>query len=1682
MSIYDDRGQRITYCQPRAGYYNQCNVTAELAHQISVDTATNKTRTFTGYVSQDVPAEQLPSTDVRAVSNTVSVQNTGWSGTVGLQISRSLVDVQNSTATVTVTSTSKIAGPYYLSIYDDRGQRITYCQPDRSYTNPCNVTADLAHQIQVNTATNATRTFTGYVSLDVPAAQLPSTGVRAVSNTVWVRNTGWHGTVTLTRSPSAYPNTILLTATTSANITGPYYLSIYDDLGQLVASCERNIYYYPCQTARSHQVGVTVTPGQPRTYTAYVSQAPDNGRFPSLDVRAISGLLSTSGQGPTEAGELDGGFNPSGHDSARCHCDPVNSATGEFFETDTDLTLPGVGAPLGVQRSFSTARRDLDGAFGHGWSLGLGMSLAPETGSSGPLADALQIKALQENGSVVVFTRGPNGYTAPARVNATLTRNSDGTFVLARQHQQWFTFNPGGVLIAVADQNGQGYTLTYGPTGRLSTIQDGRGRELVLTWTGAHVSTVRDHTGRTVTYTYSSAGDLIGVEAPDGALKQYTYDDQHRVLALTAPDGGVTTNEYDTANRVTQQTDPLGRATTFGYGNGQTTITDPDGSVTVEKYLDLQLISETKAAGTPLEQTTVFTYDITNQVASRTDALGRITRFTYDADGNRTSVTDSLARVSTSTYDEFGNPLTVSNAAGETTTFNYDDRGNLATSTGPDGATSTYVVNGDGTIASVTDALGRTTAMTYDAHGFLTAMTAPDGAVATSTFDTLGRQLSSTSPLGNVPGADQAEFTSTFTYDAAGRQLTGTDPMGATSTVTYDPAGRPVTMTDPAGALTGTEYDLAGQVLAAVDAAGNRTTFTYDAAGRILTVTDADGKTTTRGYDALGRLVSMSDPLGRVVRTEYDAGNRVTATITPSGARTTYTYDAADQVLSITDALGHTTTSTYDEASRPVKVTDADGRAVTTSYDNDGRPTQVLRGDGSTLTWQYDPVGQLLHAGDATGATTTYAYDTAGRATSFTDTAGRTTGYAYDADGHLTTTTQPGGAVTTFAYDGAGRRTSTDYSDATPDVTVSYDPAGRLTDVTDGAGSTTYTRDVLGRVTQVDRAGTMVGYAYDDLGRLTTLTYPNGDQVQHGYDAAGQLTTVTDWADREFTYDYTENGQLAALTYPNGVVTNYQHDTTGQTLAITTQNQSGQGLLDLAYGYSDAGLLTDQDTSRPGDPRAPPASDTTTASDYTWDTLGRLAEITGTGAGTLDFDSAGSVTALPDGRTLTYDTHRQLTTMTTPDGGATTYGYDARGNRTTASTSTAVEVTHGFDQANRLTAITNGGTTTTYTYDAAGLRTSATTGDDVETYVWDTLAGVPLLLTDTDHTYVYGNGTAPLDQIDTTTGAVDYLHTDLTGSVRTTTDATGHVTADSDYDPFGKPQTVTGATSVAGVTRFGYAGEYTDPTGYLYLRGRYYDPTTAQFLSVDPLLQSTADPYGYTGGNPLQYTDPLGLDWLDDTSNWVAGFGDALTFGATAQVRRLINYGLNGETDDMVDHCSDFYEWGGYGGIVASFVPIGGGGARAIAWAASKAPRLAAAVTAVRVAMKVKLSSAAAAVGTRLVHAFARMADDTGSADFFARAGAGAANTADELASIRFRSETSHIFRDKAGHLLEDTAENRSLIQDAVSPENLRRTTTLPDGTSIARYFKELPDGTQSWAEVRNGTEITNGGLNVIPR
>jgi hypothetical protein len=43
------------------------------------------------------------------------------------------------------------------------------------------------------------------------------------------------------------------------------------------------------------------------------------------------------------------------------------------------------------------------------------------------------------------------------------------------------------------------------------------------------------------------------------------------------------------------------------------------------------------------------------------------------------------------------------------------------------------------------------------------------------------------------------------------------------------------------------------------------------------------------------------------------------------------------------------------------------------------------------------------------------------------------------------------------------------------------------------------------------------------------------------------------------------------------------------------------------------------------------------------------------------------------------------------------------------------------------------------------------------------------------------------------------------------------------------------------------------------LVNRYYDPSTDQFLSVDPDVSETDQPYSFTDDDPLNATDPLGL-------------------------------------------------------------------------------------------------------------------------------------------------------------------------------------------------------------------------------
>ena len=53
-----------------------------------------------------------------------------------------------------------------------------------------------------------------------------------------------------------------------------------------------------------------------------------------------------------------------------------------------------------------------------------------------------------------------------------------------------------------------------------------------------------------------------------------------------------------------------------------------------------------------------------------------------------------------------------------------------------------------------------------------------------------------------------------------------------------------------------------------------------------------------------------------------------------------------------------------------------------------------------------------------------------------------------------------------------------------------------------------------------------------------------------------------------------------------------------------------------------------------------------------------------------------------------------------------------------------------------------------------------------------------------------------------------------------------------------------------------------DALGMHYMRQRWYDPTLGRFLSQDPIgFAGGLNQYGYVGGNPTNYVDPMGLDF-----------------------------------------------------------------------------------------------------------------------------------------------------------------------------------------------------------------------------
>ncbi|MGT2461152.1 RHS repeat-associated core domain-containing protein [Sinomonas atrocyanea] len=941
------------------------------------------------------------------------------------------------------------------------------------------------------------------------------------------------------------------------------------------------------------------------------------------------------------------------------------------------------------------------------------------------------------------------------------------------------------------------------------------------------------------------ASGAADITQENGSVDHFTQDSSGAGAAHSQVDASLAQNADGTWTFTRKATE----AFDFDSAGNLLRIRDLNGySTAVTRDAQGRVGAVTDASG----RTLTFSYDGQNHITSAVDPLGRTVNYGYDGQGHLTSVTDPAGATTHYAYGSLNLLAKITDADGNATVNAYDVANRVSAQTDKDGNTTSFGYDGNGTTntTTITSAGGRVTVETYSAgqrisvtkgsgspqaatwtYAYdqttfgLTKVTDPLGHITTAAYDAHGNKTSST---------DANSHTTSWTYNALNETTTSTDALGVTTTYTYDSSGNPLSRSTP---LTGTNQTAT-------------TTLAYgdnNHPGDVTGVTDPDGRTTTIAYDAAGNRTSITDPLGNTTSYTFDAIGRTLTSKTPRGNTTSYTFDADSRLTTVTDPLGKATGYGYDPTGLRTTVTDANNHTTTTAYDPMGRPTKVTNPDGTSTSTAYDADGNATSTTDANGHTTAYAYDPLNRMTSSTDPLNRATTYAYDTAGHLTGITNPAGKTTTDTYDPAGNKTGTTYSDGTTHAeSYTYTADNQQAAMADASGTTTSTYDSLGRLTaQTNGNGQNVGYAYGLAGKLTGIAYPNGQSITRTYDAAGRLTGVTDWAGHTTAFTPDADGNTVGTSYANGVTAAVSFDAAGRLSGITDTGPGNTALASFGYTRNDVGNLT---TTTVTGITAPNETYTYTPRD----------QLTGVNTGTYTYDPVGNPTALATGTTLSYDAASQPTTYTL-GGAATNLTYDTQGNRTTGpGPNGTAAASYVWDQANRLT----GASGSTATYDATGLRATRTpTGGTTAHYAWDTRGIVPLMLTDGTTSYLYDDAGNPVEQVDAT-GAVLYYQHDQYGSTRLLTDSAGAIAAAYTYDACGNLTAKTGTAD----TPLRWNGQTQDAdTGLYYLRARYYDPQTAQFISVDPLAALTKAVYTYASNNPLNLADALGL-WTSEGS------------------------------------------------------------------------------------------------------------------------------------------------------------------------------------------------------------------------
>lgn len=932
-----------------------------------------------------------------------------------------------------------------------------------------------------------------------------------------------------------------------------------------------------------------------------------------------------------------------------------------------------------------------------------------------------------------------------------------------------------------------------------------------------------------------------------------SYTPANLPLATTVPGRGTSTNTYDAALNLVQVATPIS-------GLYQTNVYDADNRPCYE--LTSWMTSGFTCASASQAGSTRLTYlPGSPNVATSTDANNLTTTNYYGELAHPNSVTEvvdpTASMIQYTAHNDLGDACvsgSVAMALGTATqcatlpgdTSTATNLLNKPTSvTDPSGNVTSYAYTNASyptLVTSTTNALNAVTASSYDAAGQLVQTTNPDGSIITQSYDNYGRECvqadnGSTYACGagtGVNGVTQYAYngasertamtsynpTQTTSYGFANGQMTSvTDANAKTVRYLYAIGGQiaciayPVsatsscgTLSAPAtGSLTNTivthAYDGAGRLTGVTDWLANTTAYNYNVfwtpySPSSIVYPASTGLTTSMGYDNNGQINSLSTGSAINDSWRYDANERIAVTTVNGSASGWASYNANNQITGATNLATSTSNDAYTMLANGSITSDTAPSGNVNSYGYNA---------GGELCWSASVSSSSSACGSApsrASIASSYTYSTNGQRASTATTVG-----AVNAVGSLAQSQGTGNSTVSVNSANVGDALLLSINVGSSSVTVSSVTGGGATWTKVTSGGTGRDLELwLGKVTSSGPSTITVAYS----GSVTS--------------------TSIELASQEFT-----NGTGSATTWTTDATGSSSSSTATSTVAFPSLSASGTGELYLASAWI-------QNTGSAG-----------TTSGFTYDVTGlqNLITFNPNASGTLSPTAVQS----PAG---TYQSVAVLLKATAPSTATTNYAWNPYGQLcNAATTATACGSTPS--------------TGTTYAYNAYGLRTNTvvTSGGSSTSSTataWDTVGGgtIPLNLNDavtsgsttTNTSYIYGDllfgGTAPVEQI--TGSSATFLVANQTG-VQGVFSASGATLETALYSTYG----VTTITSGTNATPFGFQGSYSDPTGLIYLINRYYDPTTDQFLSIDPAVAQTHQPYVYTGDNPLNSTDPLGL-------------------------------------------------------------------------------------------------------------------------------------------------------------------------------------------------------------------------------